>query len=460
MPAFAGTAEPGAIITILDGAAVLGSVVTDAAGTWSFTPATPLGEGPHAITLTATDAAGNTGSGLRPARVQRRYRPARRSRAGDHQRRYRHRHRGDPRRRHHRRHQPAFAGTAEPGAIVTILDGAAVLGSVVTDAAGTWSFTPATPLSEGPHSITLTATDAAGNTGPASAPLAFSVDTGLPAAPVLATISDDIGTVTGAISGGDTTDDTMPAFAGTAEPGAIVTILDGAAVLGSVVTDAAGTWSFTPAAPLSEGPHAITLTATDAAGNTGPASAPLAFSVDTGLPAAPVLAAISDDIGTVTGAILGGDTTDDTMPAFAGTAEPGAIVTILDGAAVLGSVVTDAAGTWSFTPATPLGEGPHSITLTATDAAGNTGPASGPARVQRRYRPARRSRAQRHQRRYRHRHRADQRRRHNRRHDPDLRRNRRAGRHHHHPRRRRQSLGTRDHRRRRHLELHPGNAAR
>ncbi|MGY0205907.1 Ig-like domain-containing protein, partial [Acinetobacter soli] len=41
----------------------------------------------------------------------------------------------------------------------------------------TWSFTPSTGLADGAHSITTTATDAAGNTSAASDALNFTVDT-------------------------------------------------------------------------------------------------------------------------------------------------------------------------------------------------------------------------------------------------------------------------------------------
>ncbi len=376
-PTFTGSAEPDATITIRDGAAILGTAIADAAGTWSFTPATPLGDGPHAISLTATDAAGNTGpasgtvsfsvdTGVPAAPVLTAIgddagtvtAPISDGTTTDDT-------------------TPTFTGSAEPDATITIRDGAAILGTAIADAAGTWSFTPATPLGDGPHAISLTATDAAGNTGPASGTVSFSVDTGAPAAPVLTAIGDDAGTVTAPISDGTTTDDTTPTFTGSAEPDATITIRDGAAILGTAIADAAGTWSFTPATPLGDGPHAISLTATDAAGNTGPASGTVSFSVDTGAPAAPVLTAIGDDAGTVTAPISDGTTTDDTTPTFTGSAEPDATITIRDGAAILGTAIADAAGTWSFTPATPLGDGPHAISLTATDAAGNTGPASG-----------------------------------------------------------------------------------
>ncbi|WP_199063948.1 Ig-like domain-containing protein, partial [Serratia sp. ASV30] len=39
---------------------------------------------------------------------------------------------------------------------------------------------------------------------------------------------------------------------------------------------------------------------------------------------------------------------------------------------LIGSVMTDGNGAWAFTPTTPLPEGGHSLTTTATDKAGNT----------------------------------------------------------------------------------------
>jgi len=52
---------------------------------------------------------------------------------------------------------PAFSGTTTPGATVTIeIDG--VQETVTADGTGAWSYTPATALSEGPHTVNFTAT--------------------------------------------------------------------------------------------------------------------------------------------------------------------------------------------------------------------------------------------------------------------------------------------------------------
>ena len=54
------------------------------------------------------------------------------------------------------------------------------LGTTTVDSAGNWTFTPDTPLTNGPHEITTTQTDPAGNTSDPSDPLNFTVDTSTP----------------------------------------------------------------------------------------------------------------------------------------------------------------------------------------------------------------------------------------------------------------------------------------
>jgi hypothetical protein len=137
------------------------------------------------------------------------------------------------------------------------------------------------PLSDGAHSITYTLTDAAGLESPESAPISFTVDTTAPVAPVIGGVSDNAGPVTGTIADGDTTDDTTPTLTGTGEPGSVITVYDNGTPIGTAIADGSGDWSFTPAAPLGEGPHELTSTATDAAGLEGPESAPISFTVDT-----------------------------------------------------------------------------------------------------------------------------------------------------------------------------------
>ena len=70
-------------------------------------------------------------------------------------------------------------GTADPGLTVTVYDGGTKLGTTTADPSGDWTYTLGT-LGDGSHSLTATATDAAGNTGPASVPLTFTVDATAP----------------------------------------------------------------------------------------------------------------------------------------------------------------------------------------------------------------------------------------------------------------------------------------
>ena len=107
----------------------------------------------------------------------------------------------------------------------------------------------------------------------------------------------------------------------------------------------------------------ITARATDAATNQGPASNSVVYTVDTTPPAAPVI--------TSTGGL-----TNDNTPTISGTAENNSTVTVYDGAAAIGSTTASGTGAWSFTPAAALGDGAHTITARATDAATNQGPAS------------------------------------------------------------------------------------
>jgi Ca2+-binding RTX toxin-like protein len=267
---------------------------------------------------------------------------------------------------------PTFVGTLanEAGAVVTLSEGAVTLGSGTVDSAGAWSIT-STALSVGSHSITAKATDAAGNVGPLSAALAVSIvapAVAAPSAPDLVAASD-----TGSSSTDNLTNVTTPTLVGTAVAGATVKLLDGATQVGSATADAGGAWSITTSA-LSSGSHLLTATATTAAG-TSPASGALTVTIDTLPPAAPTtpdMTAASDD-----GASNTDNATSIVTPTFVGTLanEPGAVVTLSEGAVTLGSGTVDSAGNWSIT-STALSVGSHAITAKATDAAGNLGPLS------------------------------------------------------------------------------------
>ena len=375
-PTFSGSTEAGATVKVYDGATLLGSATAGNDGAWNFTPGTALGSGSHSVTWTATDAAGNT-SGASPALAFTvdtavPSTPASAATATDDVGSVT----GAIAAGSTDDTTPTFSGSTEAGATVKVYDGATLLGSATAGNDGAWSFTPGTALGSGNHSITWTATDAAGNASGASPAVAFTVDTAAPSTPAsAATATDDVGSVTGAIAAAACTDDTTPTFSGSTEAGATVKVYDGATLLGSATAGNDGAWSFTPGTALTAGSHSITWTATDAAGNTSGASPALAFTVDTAVPGT-AIATATDDLGSVTGAIAAAGSTDDTIPTFSGSTEAGATVKVYDGETLLGSATADGEGSWSFAPEADLVDGEHSITWTATDAAGNTSGAS------------------------------------------------------------------------------------
>ena len=118
--------------------------------------------------------------------------------------------------------------------------------------------------------------------------------------------------LTGASAG--ITNATALTLTGTAEANSTIKVYDGATLLGTATANGSGAWSYTTAA-LANGAHSLTATATDAAGNTGIASAALVVTVDTTAPTAPAIAAFSTDSGTV-----GDGITNDNTLTLTGTA--------------------------------------------------------------------------------------------------------------------------------------------
>ena len=148
-----------------------------------------------------------------------------------------------------------LTGTAEPGSTVIVRDADGTeLGRAVADpVTGAWSLPVETALPEGRTELTVVAEDAFGNTSEPTTVVVAVPDTTPPAPPVV-TSPPQLTNPTGPITG-------------TAEPGSTVVVRDAnGTIIGTGVADSSGKWSVTlPALPV--GDTALTIVATDAAGN-------------------------------------------------------------------------------------------------------------------------------------------------------------------------------------------------
>ena len=192
-----------------------------------------------------------------------------------------------------------ISGAAEVGSTVKVYDGTTLLGTATANGTGAWSFTTG-QLANGTHSLSATATDAAGNVSGSSTVLTsagngsstalmITVDTIAPTTPIITSYSPDSG-----VMGDGITNASILMINGSAEAGSTVKVYDGTTLLGSVLASSTGAWSFTTAA-LANGTHTLAATAMDLAGNVSGASSALNVTVDTIAPNTPTIASFSPD---------------------------------------------------------------------------------------------------------------------------------------------------------------------
>ncbi|WP_288365919.1 Ig-like domain-containing protein [uncultured Marinobacter sp.] len=168
---------------------------------------------------------------------------------------------------------------AEAGSVVTVVTSTETLGTATEETPGVFTFDP--EIADGTYNLTVTTTDAAGNISSAEE-IAFQLDTQAPDAPTLELVNDT------SVPGDNITSDLTLAIS--AEAGSTVEVFNGTTSLGFATAEGDG-FVFTPD-KLPDGDYSLTARATDAAGNTSAASAPLE-------------ATLQPDVDTVTNEDLG-----------------------------------------------------------------------------------------------------------------------------------------------------------
>ncbi|ETQ82842.1 group 3 Ig-like protein, partial [Acinetobacter baumannii UH5207] len=227
--------------------------------------------------------------------------------------------------------------------VVTVVINGQTYTATVDSTAGTWTVSvPGSELTADADKTIdakVTFTDAAGNSSSVNDTHTYTVDTVAPNAPVLNPIN-----ATDPVSG-------------QAEPGSTVTVTYPDGTTATVVAGTDGSWSVPNPGNLVDG-DTVTATATDPAGNT---SLPGTGTVSADI-TAPVVAL--DDV-----------LTNDSTPALTGTVNDPTATVVVNVDGVDYPAVNNGDGTWTLADNTlpTLADGPHTITVTATDAAGNVG---------------------------------------------------------------------------------------
>jgi large repetitive protein len=365
-PTLSGTGVVGNVVTVYDGSKAIGSTTVAANGTWSVQPTAPLADGLHDIYATQTNSAGtnahstdisfkvDTTTPVTPVPVITNDTTGLPITPGTPT--------NDP--------TPDISGKGSPGDTITVYDNDTPIGSLTIPDSGDWSFTPSPKLPGGPNKIVVIETNPAGTPSTPSAPIIVDVDTTVPSKPAVPVMTDDSGHV---IPPGSTTADAHPTISGESTPGHTITVYDGPTPIGSTIVKPDGTWSFTPTTDMSNGEHAITVTDTNQAGTPSVHSDSDSLVINSVVPAPPAIDGLVDAVGTITGLITNNMTTDDPNPTLNGKGVAGDVITVYDGAAVLGSLTVPAGGAWSFKPSTALADGQHDIYATETNSKGTSG---------------------------------------------------------------------------------------
>ncbi|WP_079981026.1 Ig-like domain-containing protein [Salmonella enterica] len=228
---------------------------------------------------------------------------------------------------------------------------------------GVWDYTWLADVGEGKHTLTVEATDAAGNK--ATQNLEFNIDTLLSEPTIALDSTDDSGT-----KGDNLTSVNKPTFIlGNIDADARYVTVEvqhgGTKEVLTATKGATGIWSVTPTGMWADGSHTLTVRVEDDAGNVK-YSAPLTVTVDTHI--------AIDDIELVNdNGIPGDNLTNDVRPHFRVTV-PGDVNEVrlsIDGGNTWVRATQGTAGIWDYTWPKDVTDGLHTLTVEATDKAGN-----------------------------------------------------------------------------------------
>ncbi|HAV1598155.1 TPA: Ig-like domain-containing protein [Enterobacter hormaechei subsp. steigerwaltii] len=362
-PTFSGTGQPGATIQVKDGnGSTIASTMVAKDGTWTVTLPTQA-DGEHTWSVVQIDGSKTTSAGSITVTVSTADTSVTlATTAGDNV--------------INASEQAAgftLSGTsknlAQGTALTVTLNGKTYTAEV--GANGAWSVkvpaADAQALGDGTWTVNVSGKDAAGNT--VSGSQTIGVDTASPAISVDTIAQDNI------INAAEHNQPLTLTGKTDAEAGQIVTVtLNGKNHTATVGSD--GSWSVTlPASEvqaLANGEHTLTVNVSDKAGNGSSTTAD--FTVDTAAPVVTINTVAGDDILNTSeqgqAQIISGQAN--------GAAEGDVVTVTVGGKTFTGAVQAD--GSWSVgVPASvigALGEGSHSISVSVTDAAGNTGSAT------------------------------------------------------------------------------------
>ncbi|EBE7905691.1 Ig-like domain repeat protein [Salmonella enterica] len=228
---------------------------------------------------------------------------------------------------------------------------------------GVWDYTWLADVGEGKHTLTVEATDKAGNQ--TTQKLDFIIDTLLSEPTIVLDSTDDSGT-----KGDNLTNANKPTFLlGNIDADArYVTVEVQHGSTKEVLTatkGATGIWSVTPTGTWADGDYTLTVRVEDEAGNVK-YSAPLTVTVDTQI-TIDVIELVNDN------GIPGDNLTNDVRPHFRVTV-PGDVNEVrlsIDGGNTWVRATQGTAGTWDYTWPKDVTDGLHTLTVEATDKAGN-----------------------------------------------------------------------------------------
>jgi RHS repeat-associated protein len=274
-PSITGNANAGALVQLSNSGQVIASSTADSTGKWQIT-STTLTNGTYNLTATATDIAGNVSAASQPLSINidtvapisptLKLTAATDTGASNSD--------GIT-----KNNTPIIAGTAEANSTVKLYKDGQLVGTTNASVNGEWQVQLGT-LANGNYIFTATSTDTAGNISAPSSQYTVTVDTQInpPSNLDLITPSDS-----GISNVDNITKVTTPIITGNADANTTVQLFNAGQIVGQATTGSDGKWQITTN-NLANGTYNLNAQATDIAGNVSTSSPPLQVIIDSALP--------------------------------------------------------------------------------------------------------------------------------------------------------------------------------